>query len=179
METSLSRRDLVMGAAVSGAAAYGAFAAVGRSQSRSDPVVVGVVRKVRSSSIVIRRADEHIDVRVGSDTRVVRDGPAALRDLRVGDEVVVEGEWSDDTFAASLITPMLRTVKGRVMDVSPSRLTTTGGPIRLTAITVLEQRSARRVRAGLQTLREGTMVTAEGRVDPAKGFTAMRIVAEA
>src|SRR4051812_18817320 len=138
----LSRRQLFVS---SGAAAGGlAFAA---SASGDDPAVApqepsgdvigGVITAlVGVSSFEIERADQAgpLSVELLPAAELVRDGPVALSDFVVGDEVAVRGEFSaTGSFSASSLQAFYRVVAAEVADRQGDTLQTSAGDLQLSS----------------------------------------------
>jgi hypothetical protein len=136
----LSRRQLLV---TGGAAAGGlVFAA---SASGDDPAIVpqepsgdvigGVITAIVGvSSLEIERADQAgpLNVELSPAAELVRDGPVALSDFVVGDEVAVRGEFSaTGSFDASSLQAFYRVVAAEVADRKGDTLQTSVGDLQL------------------------------------------------
>lgn len=129
------RRFLGAGAALMGSAVlagYNQVADASHTSSPSDPlpnnVVPGTIERiVMPDTLYVRNSEgsKTIELSENAEFHRARAGAASgLDDFFVGDEIVAEGQWSGDVFAATALVQMLRLVEGPVLDRNGDKLQT-------------------------------------------------------
>jgi hypothetical protein len=95
----------------------------------------GVIERIAPPELRLRTAERSISVTLSGDAEVWRDGPAALSDYLVDEEVVAYGEWENGAFAATRVEPLYRMCEGEVVRTRHDRIVTTNGTVLLSPLT--------------------------------------------
>jgi hypothetical protein len=135
----LSRRQLLASAGATAGGLAFAAAASGEDpavspQDATGDVIGGVITAIGMSSLEIDRAGQPgvLSVDLRPDAELVRDGPVALSDFVVGDEVAVRGEFTaTGSFTASSLHAFYRVVDAEVADRQGTTLQTSAGDLQL------------------------------------------------
>lgn len=186
MTQRLSRRRFMTVATASvGAVALGEVP-VGHSATGSGPfrtaledgtpIVSGIVGKVESGALVLEGDAPSVEVQV-RNADVWRDGKKTASALRSGDYVVAKGSWlSEDTFAATEVSPTYFNLAGSVRGSHGDVLSTTGGEVRVTEATRLLTSSGELVATKVSDIEPGAQVAIMARRETGNpGYVAVHL----
>lgn len=169
-------KDLGLGAGATWAATTGV--AVAARPDAGTEIVGGILETIEAPATVRLEDPERgsVSVRFTDDATFWRDHPTTVDGFVVGDDVTVEGEWTEDgVFSGTHMVTTFRMVEGRVTSRSENRLATEAGAITLTDYTA--GRSGRDMSARApEDINPGDYVIALGRIDPSTDeFVAVEI----